>query len=788
MPKEAQANTAAVEDDILLAVLPNLLAVKVSFPFVPEIANPASADMIRKALGGDYSSIRLESGQDNGPYERASPPPGGALRDVVWCLSERDSRVFWKVALSPDSAELEARDCGNAPALLDRLAALVSKIRELFSPGCCSRVGMRMFCETTERAAGGMVRTECLGPVWPVGEKPLPTVAAIGPSRSETVFRTEGGTVVKGRWGQLSNGDIEDADAAGDRRFRDWALDVSLHRSEALPFDAGAVRAEAAGISGTLSQFVSSLVTDGFRMNRGLFPMSLFREGEGIEPGPRPAGGGRDGPPGPARTVAEIRRVSGLVWEEIAGLFGVTRRTVHNWAGGTGMTRRRQEQARRLLEAMRRMGRGTDGSARELLMQAGAPGGRTRFDLLKEGRYDQALAGVEDLGAMQEASGLGGGSALAPAAADRPEAAPDVLPEGPAGGDREPEPERKGEEAEDPLHPLDAILEIRIMPGLTWEQVDELFGEDPNTVRGWTSGEPMTEEQRALMYRMLAVMMHLYRGSGIGTYELLMSVEPESGMTRFDLMKERRFDEALSGVRNLGVKRYVNQTPVEASAAPLRRSLKEQFSRIDEPDAMSIVGQRLEAELVARERKELEDRHVKAGGKLAPRPESLGQGDEDLLSPYYMLAELRINSGLDEKEVAELFGVPWATTNSWIGSQPMTLEQWELMDRLRATMMHLRRGRTDETRELLMEVVQKSGKSRFELLKDGRFDEALAGIEDLGLGRKIFENPSLEALNFHEPVRPLKSRIDDFIHDGPAGGQEDGGTAGNQKDPADIGN
>lgn len=780
------AKISATEDDILLAVLPNLLAVKVSFPFVPEIANPASADSIRKALGGDYSSIRLESSRDGGPYRHGSPSPGGAPHGMVWSLSEHGWGVAWKAALTPDGVELEARDCGNAPALLDRLAALVSKIRELFSPGCCSRVGMRMFCETTERAAGGMVRTECLGPAWPVGEKPLPTVAAIGPSRSETVFRTEGGTVVKGRWGQLSDGDIEDADAAGAGSGRDWALDVSLHRSEALPFDAGAVRAEAAGISCTLSQFVSSLVTDGFRMNRGLFPMSLFREGEGIETGPRPAGGGRDGPLGPARTVAEIRRVSGLVWEEIAGLFGVTRRTVHNWAGGTGMTRRRQEQARRLLDAMRRMGRGTDGSARELLMQAGAPGGRTRFDLLKEGSYEQALAGVEDLGARQEASGLGGGSALAPAEADRPEAAPDAMPGGPAGGDREPEPERKGEEAEDPLHPLDAILEIRIMPGLTWEEVDELFGEDPNTVRGWTGGEPMTEEQRALMYRMLAVMMHMYRGSGIGTRALLDEVEPESGMTRFDLMKERRFDEALSGVRNLGVKRYVNQTPVEASAAPVRTPIDVQLSRIDDPHPLSITGQRLTAERVAKERKKLEEEHVKAGGKLAPRPESLGQGEEDMLTPLQMIYELRINSGLDKKEVAELFGVPWTTTSRWNVSCPqMTLEQWELMDRLRATMMHMFRGSKYATRELLMEVEQKSCKSRFELLKEGRFDEALAGVEDLGLARRIFYNPPIDPTAFQDYLGVPRRKADGSYEE-PISRRGDRGKAG-KRDPAELG-
>ncbi|MYE02765.1 MAG: helix-turn-helix transcriptional regulator [Alphaproteobacteria bacterium] len=35
-----------------------------------------------------------------------------------------------------------------------------------------------------------------------------------------------------------------------------------------------------------------------------------------------------------AHALFEIRRLSGLTWQELADLFGVSRRTVHNWANG----------------------------------------------------------------------------------------------------------------------------------------------------------------------------------------------------------------------------------------------------------------------------------------------------------------------------------------------------------------------------------------------------------------------------------------------------------------------
>ena len=39
----------------------------------------------------------------------------------------------------------------------------------------------------------------------------------------------------------------------------------------------------------------------------------------------------------PGAAIAELRRVSGLTWDQLARLVGVSRRTLHFWASGTAV-------------------------------------------------------------------------------------------------------------------------------------------------------------------------------------------------------------------------------------------------------------------------------------------------------------------------------------------------------------------------------------------------------------------------------------------------------------------
>lgn len=103
-----------------------------------------------------------------------------------------------------------------------------------------------------------------------------------------------------------------------------------------------------------------------------------------------------------ADAVMEIRRRSGLTWEELADLFSVTRRSVHHWGSGKTVTAVHEQAIRQTLSAVRQLDRGAASNTRALLLTADAAG-VTALSLLKDGRYHEAvsLAGDQPLAATQ---------------------------------------------------------------------------------------------------------------------------------------------------------------------------------------------------------------------------------------------------------------------------------------------------------------------------------------------------------------------------------------------------
>ncbi|MEM5709754.1 helix-turn-helix transcriptional regulator, partial [Elizabethkingia meningoseptica] len=59
-----------------------------------------------------------------------------------------------------------------------------------------------------------------------------------------------------------------------------------------------------------------------------------------------------------AAAVLEIRRLSGLTWEELADLFDVSRRSVHHWASGKPVNTEHDQALRGVLTALRHLDRG----------------------------------------------------------------------------------------------------------------------------------------------------------------------------------------------------------------------------------------------------------------------------------------------------------------------------------------------------------------------------------------------------------------------------------------------
>ena len=88
------------------------------------------------------------------------------------------------------------------------------------------------------------------------------------------------------------------------------------------------------------------------------------------------------------RAVSELRRISGLTWEQLAGLFGVSRRSVHFWASGRPLNATNHERLMRVLDVVRDADRGTARSTRAALLDA--RGGNTAFEMLADQQFREA--------------------------------------------------------------------------------------------------------------------------------------------------------------------------------------------------------------------------------------------------------------------------------------------------------------------------------------------------------------------------------------------------------------
>lgn len=88
--------------------------------------------------------------------------------------------------------------------------------------------------------------------------------------------------------------------------------------------------------------------------------------------------------------IAELRRRSGLTWEQLARLFGVARRSVHFWVSGKPMNAANEERLGRLLAVVRNIDRGNARATRSVIVTA-LPDGLIPFDLLVKDEFDEVM-------------------------------------------------------------------------------------------------------------------------------------------------------------------------------------------------------------------------------------------------------------------------------------------------------------------------------------------------------------------------------------------------------------
>lgn len=89
--------------------------------------------------------------------------------------------------------------------------------------------------------------------------------------------------------------------------------------------------------------------------------------------------------------IGELRRLSGLSWDQLARLFNVSRRSLHFWASGKSMTPSNEEHLQRLLAVVRKADRGSASANRAVLLGV-REDGNLPFDLLSAGDYERVLA------------------------------------------------------------------------------------------------------------------------------------------------------------------------------------------------------------------------------------------------------------------------------------------------------------------------------------------------------------------------------------------------------------
>lgn len=91
-----------------------------------------------------------------------------------------------------------------------------------------------------------------------------------------------------------------------------------------------------------------------------------------------------------SRAIFELRRISGLNWDELAQLFEVSRDTIHSWASRKPLDADEERRIMRALDVVRYADRGTSRATRKALHDTDAGTGRSPFELLAKQRFDEA--------------------------------------------------------------------------------------------------------------------------------------------------------------------------------------------------------------------------------------------------------------------------------------------------------------------------------------------------------------------------------------------------------------
>lgn len=91
-----------------------------------------------------------------------------------------------------------------------------------------------------------------------------------------------------------------------------------------------------------------------------------------------------------AEAVLEIRRRSGLTWDELSEIFDVSRRSVHYWANGKKMSAKKERVVHQTLVAVNHLDEGVQAKTRARILDTGISG-QSPFNLLASREFEKVL-------------------------------------------------------------------------------------------------------------------------------------------------------------------------------------------------------------------------------------------------------------------------------------------------------------------------------------------------------------------------------------------------------------
>ena len=105
-----------------------------------------------------------------------------------------------------------------------------------------------------------------------------------------------------------------------------------------------------------------------------------------------------------AERVRRLKSASGLTWDQLRRLFGVSARSLHLWAGGARMNARNAERLAYLEQVIHDLGAKDADHCREALVSSPPTGGRS---ILQHLTMNAGRSGRVDIEALSESSGKG---------------------------------------------------------------------------------------------------------------------------------------------------------------------------------------------------------------------------------------------------------------------------------------------------------------------------------------------------------------------------------------------